>query len=346
MKYYFRVFVAIAFCFLSTISMAISPINGKQPNAAIDVNGTIRVVYGQAAKIYCITSKNHGQSFSTPVLVAEVPNMHLGHTRGPQIASSLHYSMITAMDKNGEIHSFKLDHSKNVWTTTSHVNDLKGSAPEGLMSITADEHDHFFAVWLDVRIAKLNNIFFSTYSNTGSWKTNKLVYRSPEGHVCECCKPNISWNNNKIAITFRNWINGSRDIYYSTSTNNGQTFTNAVQSGYGTWKLAGCPMDGGGSAVNDKGVLSAAWQRNGEVFYINGKLAERRIGAGRGVSMAQGSGNTYIGWQEDGTIRLYNLKSNKTIDLGKGSSASISILPDGKAFCVWEEGENIKYKLS
>jgi hypothetical protein len=345
MKNHLRAFLTVVICLLWTASNAIPLINGQQPNSAVAVNGNIRVVYGQGSKIYCITSKNEGQSFSEPVLVAVVPDMHLGNTRGPQIASSANYSMITAMDKKGEIHAFKLDHSKNVWKPTSLVNDLRLSAPEGLMAITADSQDHFFAVWLDTRISKMNNIFFSMYSNTTSWKTNKLVYKSPDGHVCECCKPNISWNNNKIAITFRNWLNGSRDIYYSSSTNNGQSFTKATQSGYGTWKLAGCPMDGGGSAVNEQGLLSAAWQRNGEVFYANGKLAERRIGAGRGVSMAQQKLHTFIAWQEEGTIKLYNLNSNKTIDLGKGSSARISILPDGKAFCVWEQGGNVVYKV-
>jgi hypothetical protein len=345
MKYRLALFLTIAICFLNSVSFAIPIINGKQPNSAIDVKGVIRVVYGQDDNIYCITSKDDGQSFSTAVLVATIPNMHLGNTRGPQIASSAHYSMITAIDKSGEIHSFKLDHSKNVWTATSHVNDQRASAPEGLMAITADKSDHFFAVWLDIRISKMNNIFFSTYSNATSWKPNKLVYRSPEGHVCECCKPNISWKDNKIGITFRNWLNGSRDIYYSISMNNGESFTKAIQSGYGTWKLKGCPMDGGGSAVDKKGVLSAAWQRNGEVFYTNSKLAEQKIGSGRGVSMAQGSGNTFIVWQENGAVQLCNLNSKKTMELGKGTSPRISVLPDGKAFCVWEQGDNVALRV-
>lgn len=340
-----RLFFTLVTCLLSTAGIAFPLINGQQPNAAVSVNGEIRIVYGEANRIYCMTSINHGQNFSKPVLVGAVADMHLGHSRGPQIASSSHYSMVTAIDKNGDIHAFKLDHRRNIWNETTFVNDKRGSAPDGLMSITADNHDHFFAVWLDTRISKLNNIFFSSFSNTESWKANKLVYKSPEGHVCECCKPNISCLDNKIAITFRNWIKGSRDIYYSLSMNGGKSFNPAIQSGYGTWKLEGCPMDGGGSAVNEHGIVSAAWQRDGTVFFTNGKLTELKIGTGRGVSMAQEKLNTIIGWQEDGVIKVYDVRSHKTLELGKGTSARVGILPDGKAFCVWEQEGNVIFKL-
>jgi len=76
---------------------------GEQPHISRDPKGMIRVIYGQKDKIYCATSGDNGLTFSAPVLVAEVPGMHLGMSRGPQIASSAHYSIVTAMDKSGDI---------------------------------------------------------------------------------------------------------------------------------------------------------------------------------------------------------------------------------------------------
>ena len=77
-----------------------SPIQGQQPNMAVDSKGIIRMVYGNGDKIYFMTSSNNGSDFSAPVLVAELPKMHLGSTRGPQIASSKNFSMISAIDKD------------------------------------------------------------------------------------------------------------------------------------------------------------------------------------------------------------------------------------------------------
>ena len=217
--------------------------------------------------------------------------MHLGHTRGPQIASSKNYSMITAIDQDGSIHSYKLNHFNKAWGKSSYVNDQSGSAVEGLMALTADNEDNFYATWLDIRIGEKNNIYFSSINGKSSgWTKNYLVYQSPDEHVC--CKPNIAFNNNKLVIGFRNWLMGSRDIYYAVSGNKGKTFSVPKKSGKGTWQLNACPMDGGGLAINENGIVSAAWRRNGEVYYSSGGQSERKLGSGRDVSMAQKNDKT------------------------------------------------------
>src|SRR6478609_4372274 len=182
---------------------------GKQPQLSLDSKGIIRLVYGQGDKIFYSFSKDHGVSFSKPFQIAEVTKLHLGMTRGPQLASSKDYSLVTSMDQNGNIHSFQLDHKTEKWTLIKNVNDVVGSAPEGLMSITADEANHFYAVWLDLREDKKNNtIAFSTLTGKGSWSKNKIVYTSPDKMVCECCKPSVAVRGKNVSLMFRNWING------------------------------------------------------------------------------------------------------------------------------------------
>ena len=80
--------------------------------------------------------------------------MHLGMTRGPQIASSKDYSIVTAMDKKGNINCFRLDHKSGEWTKIKNVNDVDASAPEGLMSLAADNNNNFYAVWLNIPLVK------------------------------------------------------------------------------------------------------------------------------------------------------------------------------------------------
>ncbi|NNU34120.1 hypothetical protein HK413_08140 [Mucilaginibacter sp. S1162] len=159
-------------------------------------------------------------------------------SRGPQLSSSATYSVITAMDKTGNIHWFKLNNGAKAWQAMGVVNDLKGSAPEGLMSITADNKDNFYAVWLDTRLGGRNQVWFSSLSGRSTkWTANQLVYKSPDGHVCECCKPNIAVAGNTIAIMFRNWLNGSRDLYVVRSANAGQSFSDAQKMGLDTGSL-------------------------------------------------------------------------------------------------------------
>ncbi|WP_457290025.1 hypothetical protein [Pedobacter sp. UYP24] len=320
-------------------------ITGQQPNVAIDNKGTIRMAYGDGENIYCITSTNNGINFSKPILVASLAGMHLGNTRGPQIASTASSSLIAAMDKDGNIHTYKLEYTTNTWKRTADINDIVKSAPEGLMGITADRNN-FYAVWLDVRTNKMNNIYFSSLlAKSTKWSKNKLVYQSPEGHTCECCRPNISVKNDKLVITFRNWLAGSRDIYYTSSTDNGKTFAPSVKAGMGTWKINACPMDGGGVSIDAKGLVSTVWQRNGQIFYWNEKKIERVIGNGRGVSIGQNGNNMLVAWQEKDDIKLANLTKETTSIIGKGTQPRIYILENGKSLCVWENNKIIQLLL-
>ena len=127
---------------------------GSQPQITADAKGMTRVVFGREDKIYCATSSTGSSGFSNPVLVGQVKGMHLGMSRGPQLASSKNYSVVTAIDKAGNIYWFKLSHATGKWKYMGPLNDLKGSAPEGLMIIAADSKDNFYAVWLDIRTAK------------------------------------------------------------------------------------------------------------------------------------------------------------------------------------------------
>lgn len=321
-------------------------IKGQQPNVAIDTKGTVRLAYGEGEKIYCITSANNGATFSKPVLVGQITGMHLGHTRGPQIASSKSYSLITAIDKQGNIHSYKLNHLNKTWTKSANVNDKSGSAVEGLMALTADKDDSFYATWLDIRSEKKNNIFFSSTSGKSSkWSENLMVYKSPDEHVCECCKPNISFNNNKLVIGFRNWLMGSRDIYYAVSTNKGRTFAIPKKSGTGTWRLNACPMDGGGLAISESGITSTAWRRNSDIYYWSEDQPEQKLGSGRDVSMAQSKATTIVAWQDKNSIKVMDLKKNTTTEIGTGISPRVYLLSNGKVICVWEDDKVIRYRL-
>lgn len=342
---------AIICSFVALVLISGSPVSvstlgkGEQPQISVDPKGVLRVVYGQQDKIYCATSQDEGLSFSTPTLIAQVPYMHLGMSRGPQIASSAHYCIVTAIDKAGEIHCFRLKYGTNKWKNLGTINDQKGSSPEGLMSIAADGNDNFYAVWLDIRTNRNNQIYFSTLSGVSNkWSANALLYQSPDGHVCECCKPSIYAAGDKVAVMFRNWLDGSRDLYVMTSVNKGRNFDKAQKLGAGTWKLNGCPMDGGGLTIDPTGAIETVWQRHGIIYYCQPGRDELQIGKGRSCSITTGIQGPMISMQTGDTLKLIRLPLQKESVVGSGSFLRSTMLPDNSVFCVWEENNAVMFR--
>jgi hypothetical protein len=312
---------------------------GAQPQITTDSKEVVRLVYGQQNKIYYSMSGDKGLTFSTPILVAEVSKMHLGMTRGPQLATSRDFSIVTAMDQSGNIHSFTLIHKTGQWQKIENVNDVDSSAPEGLMSIAADDKNNFYAVWLDLREDHKNNICFSSLQKKSKWSANHFAYRSPDGHVCECCKPSIAVKGDRVSIMFRNWFRGSRDIYLINSSDRGQTFSAAQKLGHGTWPLKGCPMDGGGLALDSENNIHTAWQRERVIFYAMPGKAEQRIGDGRSVGL---SGNL-VTWQKGSDLILHRMNAEQR-KIGEGTGLQVLEFKDQSILAVWEQENQIVFK--
>ncbi|MDP9048572.1 MAG: hypothetical protein M3N14_10570, partial [Bacteroidota bacterium] len=213
-----------------------------------------------------------------------------------------------------------------------------------LMGISADKNDNFYAVWLDTRAGGGNNIFYSSISNqSNTWAKNRLVYRSPDKLVCGCCKPNIAVNGPEVVIMFRNWLNGSRDLYVLKSINSGATFATVQKLGIDTWKLNACPMDGGGITV-DGSVIRTTWQRKGEIFYAEPGKPEVLIGKGRNPSITGTGANAVLTFYNNDTVKVIQLKSKLETPIGKGSYIKSLVLPGNKILSVWEDDKRIRFR--
>ena len=318
---------------------------GEQPQVSIDTKGIIRVIFGSADQIFCVASTDHGVSFSNPALVAKLPEMHLGMARGPQLASSKNFSVITAMDKSGNIHWYRLAHATGIWKSMGILNDQRGSAPEGLMSIAADDQDHFYAAWLDIRTGNHNQIYFSSLSGSNTkWIKNTMAYQSPDQHVCECCKPSIAVQGSSVAIMFRNWLNGSRDLYISRSSDMGRTFGAAEKMGMDTWKLNGCPMDGGGLRISPASAVQTVWQRKGNIYYATPGKPETYLARGRTCSIAGNGQNPLITYQTGDTLNVIAFPQKTPRMVGTGGYVKAVQLSETGNLFVWEQKNQIRFR--
>jgi hypothetical protein len=188
-------------------------------------------------------------------------------------------------------------------------------------------------------------IYFSSSQDGGkTWSKSRLIFDSPDGSVCECCKPSIiSDNVGNITVMFRNNFDGSRDLHYTQSTDGGKTFSTPEKLGSGTWKLDGCPMDGGDLVANREGVLNTIWQRNGEIYTSNSSLSEKKIGSGRSPSISSNNQKTYIIFSQGENILTTNSGNSTPIKIGTGSSPKVIALKNG-ALYFWVNLDGINFK--
>ncbi len=194
--------------------------------------------------------------------------------------------------------------------------------------------------------AKIEGKIYVSYSDDDgkTWSQSKLVYKSPDGSVCECCKPSItSDTKGEVYIMFRNNVAGSRDLHVTKSVDNGASFSEPEKMGTGTWKINGCPMDGGGIIIDDNGVFNTVWQRDGEVFMANSNTNEQQLGFGRSPSISSNANKTNIVFTMGEDIMTTDSKLALPEKIGTGSFPKVISTENG-AIYFWVGEAGIQYK--
>jgi hypothetical protein len=256
----------------------------RQPQLAIAPDKTVHLIYGQADAVYYAASTDQGRSFSKSKPVFSCPNMSLGMRRGPRIAMGPAGPVVTAIGgkqgkgRDGDI--LVWGRSENgEWKKLGRVNEVEGSAREGLHNMTAGIDGQLWCCWLDLRSGK-TELYGARSADGGSrWETNRLAYRSPDGSVCECCHPSIVADpQGHIHVLFRNQLGGNRDMYV-VSSEDGETFGSARSLSRTQWMLNACPMDGGMIAVAADGAMWSSYRQKDQIYLSDG---QKEISLGRG----------------------------------------------------------------
>ena len=193
------------------------------------------------------------------------------------------------------------------------------------------------AVWLDSRGSGTELWCRVSRDGGATWAGEVSIYQSPDGHICECCVPNVAISaTGEVAAMWRNWLGGARDLYLATSRD-GRTFSPAQKLGTGTWKLNGCPMDGGGVAFNTTGQPLAVWRREKSVFASDMPTAERRLSdAAFQPVVASGKSGAYFLWEQNAGLMLQRGTSASARFAEKAQAASLAAVPGRGVVAVWE----------
>jgi hypothetical protein len=173
---------------------------------------------------------------------------------------------------------------------------------------------------------------------------NRRIYASPDGHVCECCRPWLAVSGATVAVMFRNWVAGARDPYMLLSRDRGATFGEAQRVGSGTWMLDACPMDGGAFTLRGTDIGGVAWRRERTVYYTADLARETALGPGANPMISERDGVTYVAWQDGPRVRLLRLAGAGAVTgadartIGEGVLPQVLSLGHAGAVVAWERG--------
>jgi hypothetical protein len=311
-----------------------------QPQLAVAPSGTIHVVFGVNDAIYHARSTD-GRTFGKPVKVGQLEKLALKMRRGPRVVATDTVVAITAISHaSGGLHGWTSADDGATWKSAGELNSVPKSAREGLHAMAGNGKGLVALTWLDLRNGGME--LWSRVSHDGglSWAPETRVYSSPEGHICECCHPSVAIGpKGEIAAMWRNWLGGSRDMWSTVSTDAGKTFAAPQKLGSGTWKLAGCPMDGGGLAFDPRSTLSTVWRREGAVYSAGLGGAE--------TLLSETASQPVITWCDDNRVIAYESNGEIKVQIGdgaprsfgKGRSPAIASNAGGRCFLAWEGPE-------
>lgn len=315
---------------------------GLHPAVGTDPAGAVHVVFGRGETILYTTAAD-ATAFAEPVPVATLPGLHLGASRGPQIAATGRTVVITAIDKAGNVWAYTLDRSTGKWQKGVAVTDVPDVAKEGFVALAAGPDNSYNAVWLDLRGDKRNKLAGARSTDGGrTWSPNRILYQSPDGTICECCQPSMVSRGQTVAIMFRNFLSGSRDMYVLKSTDDGRTFGTAQKMGEGTWKLNACPMDGGGLFMAPDGTISTVWRRSDKLFTDQPGRPEVEIGAGKNAKIVTTDKGDYVVFQRDGRLWALTPGQAQPVAIGEGTYPKLTLLPGNRVLCLWEQTGTVR----
>jgi hypothetical protein len=323
----------------------------RQPQLAYD--GTrLGLAYGAGNSVFFAASTDSGKTWTKPVLVSTPGKLSLGMRRGPRIAMTPGAIVISAVagekggGADGDLLTWRSVDGGKSWSTGKVINDLASAAREGLHAMVAGGNGLVFAVWLDLR-QKGTRLYGSTSHDGGAtWSPNVLVYESPSGTVCQCCHPSAAIDaQGRIFVMFRNVLDGNRDMYLVRSDDGGKTFGPAAKFGSGTWKLDGCPMDGGAVAVDAGGNPISVWRREGDVFLSTGANPEQRLGVGRQPILTATPRGPVLAWTEGKALKVRAPgQADAPVLDSDAAYPSMVALKGGRVVLAWEQGGVIVVK--
>ncbi|HTZ31532.1 MAG TPA: sialidase family protein [Methylomirabilota bacterium] len=216
---------------------------------------------GDNSRLALLNSNDSGDTFEKPVWVSEKGAKFSSHGENSPALLITPEVTYAAWNQGGDI---RLSRSMN-WGASFEkpvrISDKPEKDYSGYVSIGVAPNGDVYAVWLDTRDREDGHEVYSLYlarskDHGATFGKNVRV----AAHVCECCRPNVSFGPNGEVLAFWRHIypGNVRDMTVAVSRDNGETFSAPVRIAEDNWKLEGCP-DSGVAVARTGDRVYAAW---------------------------------------------------------------------------------------
>lgn len=285
------------FLLATTLAFARTEIpNASQPQLSVAADGRVWLTYAHGGDVFVTSSKDEGATFAQAIRLPHLAGTMIGMRRGPRIAA--HGDRVTVTAIAHELIAFHSEDAGQTWSEPVTINDVPTSAREGLHDLAIAPTGELFVTWLDLRSGQMELWAAKSTDSGRTWTKNRQVYQSPDGAICTCCQPSALFDAaGNLAVMWRNSIGGSRDMWLMTQAHGKEAFLEPKKLGEGSWKIDGCPMDGGEILALGQGKFAAVWQRDGEIFICPMEGAEVSYGSGKQPVAVSQRGEMFLAWQ-------------------------------------------------
>ena len=196
------------------------------------------------------------------------------NSSGQQISSDdIGHVYVTWLDKRNGYSDIYFNYSSDygaTWQTSDarlDTGDTPGASSSYNPQISSDGSGHVYVTWEDSRNSGSRDIYFNYSSDYGAtWQTSdaRLDTGNPAG-VSTSLSPQISNDENgNVYVTYRDYRNGSYDIYFNYSSDYGAT-----------WQASDIRLDTGdtpGASTSDDHHISS--DGSGHVYVTWSRLVE------------------------------------------------------------------------
>ena len=151
----------------------------RQPQAAVDAQGRIHIVFGRGNEVCCATSTDSGKTYKTAT-VGKVA-VHVARSRSSGTAAS-RTVIVTAIGgkegkgRDGDVLAWRSDDAGGTWAGPTRINSVMGQAREGLHGMAAGPDGAVYCAWLDLRTNRMEIRGARSKDGGLTWEVDGLIY--------------------------------------------------------------------------------------------------------------------------------------------------------------------------
>jgi hypothetical protein len=346
----------------SPVEVIRTPAGGVQPQAAVDPNGAIHLIYYQgepaAGDLYYVRRAAGERTFSAPIRVNSVAASAIaaGSIRGAQIALGRNGRVHVAW--NGSQRAEPKGPEGAVPMLYTRLNDagdafepqrnLIRRAPglDGGGALAADARGNVYVFWHAPEPGKdgeeYRRVWVAHSPNDGaSFEPERAAWDEPTG-ACGCCGMRaLVGRDGSLYVLYRAATRlEDRDMVLLVSRDRGRTFQGTRVH---PWKLKACPMSSASIAPVEGGAL-LAWETEKQVWFARydarrGQLGQVSAAPGQGSrkhpSLAvNGDGSTLLAWAEGTSHRRGGTLAWQILDAAGHPSSQKGAASDFPAYSL------------